>query len=452
MRSIKRLALSVGLLGFFLAPAYAQQTLSMGLEDCIEYALEYHSEVKNKQLDAYNAKAKVGETRSAGLPQLNFNMAMNGNPNIQPAVFPNEKGTPFYDKDAGDKLVIPFGVAYDGSARFSASQLLFDGSYIVGLMAARTYRELADKELVQTRIDRVEAVKKAFYLVLVNQKSLASFESNVNRLRKLAEETEAMLEQGLVDETDLDRLKVNYNNSLSQRNNAARGLELSYWLLKYHMAMPQDCELSLEGEFSEAAIVDESDLLTDDFDFSDRVEIQLLQVNADLAKLSLRQYQVQYLPKLELVAGAGYSSGANSLGKLLGERWYWSSVVGMKLTMPIFDGLRKHYQIRQARFGQEKISNQKEFLEQGITVEIQQARNALLDNKETLEVSRQNMKLAEKVFTRTKAKYQAGLGSNLEVVQADDDFRQAETVYFNSLYQAILARISLEKATGKLYK
>lgn len=446
-----RRAFVAGALLLLAEAAMAQAPRRMSLEACIDYALENHVELRNKAIDVRRARAQVGETRSMGLPQLNFSTQLNANPDIRPVVLPNVDGTPFHDPDAGETVALPFGVTYDGNAVLSGSQLLFDGSYIVGLMAAKTYRELVGKELAQTRLGRVEAVKKAYYLVLVNRRSLASLTSSEARLEALLKETEAMLGQGLVDETDADRLRVSYNNVRAQRESAERGEALSLQLLKHHMALPLADELALEDRLDESAVLDNADLLTRGFSFPDRIEYQLLDVSESLQRLNVRQYQVQYLPKLELVGNMGYSTGYNQLGAVFSDRWYWSSAVGLKLSLPVFDGLKKHYQIRQARLEREKVANQRRLLKQGISVEIEQAQAALADNKAALEVSRQNMALAQKVFGRTKAMYQAGLGSNLEVVQADDDYRQAEANYYRALYRSILARIELEKATGKLY-
>ncbi|HHL53252.1 MAG TPA: TolC family protein, partial [Flammeovirgaceae bacterium] len=123
---------------------------------------------------------------------------------------------------------------------------------------------------------------------------------------------------------------------------------------------------------------------------------------------------------------------------------------GLKLTVPVFDGLRKHYNIQQRKIELEQVHNNFDYLENQINLEIQQARVAYENGVANMKTQLENMKIAEEVYQITKTKYQQGVGSNIEVINADAEYKEAQTNYFQALYQALIAKVEYEKALGLL--
>ncbi|BDD10193.1 transporter [Fulvitalea axinellae] len=436
-------------LGVFLGGSALAQD-KMTLQQCVDYALKHHAEVQNADVDVRIAKAKVGETRAIGLPQINAQATWNNNLSLRKTQMPNVEGSPFYDPNAGEMLEFAFGTKFDGALGAELSQLLFDGSYIVGLQASSTYQELAKRQSVKTKIDRVDAVKRAYFLVLVNGKRKTLFDSNLERLEKLLNETDHMWKQGFAEKIDVDRIRVNYNNVKAQRDQFVRVHSLSQLALKFQMGYPLDGDLALVERLEDYDLTLPSG---SQGNFDNRIEKQLLDVNIKLAKLNIRQYQVQYLPTLSFIGSVGYNTNADQTSEFFNfkQGWLDYSLVGLRVNVPIFDGLSKHYKIRQARMEKLKYEQQRKMLRQSFNVEYSQALNDLKTALDMLQVQEQNRELANEVFRVTKMKFQEGIGSNQELVDADNSLTEAQTNYFTALYDALVAKVALAKATGSLY-
>jgi outer membrane protein TolC len=273
----------------------------------------------------------------------------------------------------------------------------------------------------------------------------------VNYLDTLVRETKAMYENGFVERIDVDRLEVQLNNLDFQQQQVERLQDLSLNLLKFQMglAMTQDIQLtdSLHFEGIENFTVDP--LTT--FDYKQRNEYSLLQTQKELAHLDIRNNRAQYLPQLAAFGTFGYNPAATRLGNITqSERWIDYSLVGLQLNVPIFDGLSKHYKIQQAKFAYEKIEKNTTQLQNAIDMEIRQATINITNSLDALKSQKRNLDLAAEIVRVTRIKYQQGVGSNIEVNNAITAYKEAETNYYSALYDALIAKVDLDKATGKL--
>ena len=437
---------------FALLPVVGQaQTEAevFSLTDCIEFAFQNSLGVKNAALDMESAEAKVGETLADGLPQVNGVIDYSNYFKIPNQFLPSIIFDPTAPEDSFTP--VPFAQKYNASATINLSQMVFDGSYFVGLKAARTFRELSNRDHIKSKVDVVEMVTKAYYTVLVSQEGLDLADNTYNRLDSLLRETTIMYENGFAEKIDVNRITVQFNNIKVQQAQSSESLKLSYLLLKYQMGMALTQPLKLQETIEDVKWQLEDYNLVK-FDYSNRIEFGQLETNRDLAQLDLKNNQVKYLPSLDFIANLGSITATNQGDQLtdFNDRWFGSGLFGFTFNLPIFDGLRKSHIIQQNRTRLAQIDNQFLDLKNGIDLEIQQASSNLEIGILNLKVQEENMALAEEVFRVTKIKYQEGIGSNLEVVEADSDFKEAETNYFNSLYDALIAKVEMEKALGTL--
>ncbi|MGJ3234677.1 TolC family protein [Marivirga sp.] len=432
--------------------AQEQMTKPMSLEECVNYALENNRNLKSTRLEEAIAETQVGETRSMGLPQVKFQTGANYNYQIQRAFLPNSIITG--DPNAEGFTPVQFSPEYDGNAALSVSQLLFDGSYFVGLQAAKTLRELRQKESNQSEIETVEAITKAYYLVLITGERLELLDANQAQLQRVLNETKALYESGFAEKIDVDRINVNYNNIQTENNKAKRSYNLSMDMLKFQMGMPLNTELELSGDISNLTLeADEYINKTENFDFRERVEFSVLQTNQDLANLDLRNNKATHLPKLYANFNYGYNTGVNSTQDLFNfsDNWLEFGAVGLTLSWDLFTGLNRSSKMEKNRIQIEQIEIQKEQLKTSINMEITQAENDLKSAKESLDVQKQNMELALSVYEQVETKYKNGMASSRELLDAETAKKEAETNYYSSLYDAVIAKIELEKALGILY-
>ena len=452
-----------GLLGLWIVGSAAQaqsaDTINTGqpmnLEACLAYAFSNNANIDNAELERLIADRDVSVTKTQGFPQINANAGYTNNFILQTTLieagsFPGAGDGP--GGPPSDSLIeLQFGIANQVQASVTVQQLIFDGSYFIGLKAARVYTDLAKKSLEQTKVATAEQVTKAYYTALVNQERQTLLNSNYQRLDTLLRETKLMFENGFAEKIDVGRIQVQFNNANTERKQNQRLTEVSYLLLKFQMGMPIDQNIALADKISDVDFDFEQDAETD-FIYTDRPEFAQVMINENLTKLDMQNNRIQYLPKLTASATYGYNSGASKFSDLtnFGDRWFDFGNWGLNLSLPIFDGLRKHHTIQKNKLQLQQLENQADFLKNQIDLEIVQARVNLQNNLETLEVQQENLDLAQEVFDVTKIKYQAGVGSNLEVTEAQNALQSAETNYYNALYSALIARVDLKKALGTL--
>jgi outer membrane protein len=459
----KKMFLLPAFLWLALLPLKAQDQLNQPftLEECISYAVENNVRVKNERLNQGIAKAQVGEIFAQGLPQINASGNLTYNIQRQTNFLPGAL--------AGQSGFIPvqFGTPYQSNASLSASQLIFNGSYFVGLRASKVFKELANKGVVKARIDVAEAVALAYYGVLVSEERLVLLQANLGRLDSLYRETQAMNEQGFAEAIDVQRLKVNLNNLETEYQNVQRSLAINLNALKFQMGLPLDQPIEIAERIQDFENLGQMEVSA--FEYSDRIEYQQLNINRELTELDVKKTRSEYLPNLSAFFNYGYNAGRESFGDLfeptilqetdeqgnvINERavdtWNGFSSVGLNLNIPIFDGLLKANTIRRKKLLTQQVENQIQNLESAIELEAEQARITLVNSLQSLENQQENRKLAEEVFRVAKIKYQEGVGSNLEVVEAENALKSAETNYFISLYDALVARVAYQKATGAL--
>jgi len=425
--------------------------VSFTMQQCIEYAIANNQNVMIAELETKVSKAKVGEYLSQGLPQVDANIAFNKNFKIRKTFIPANTFDPSAPED--ELLELAFGTPYDGIIGLTVSQMIFKGSFFVGLNASRTFVDLSTKELTQSVIEVVEAVSKAYYTVLVNEIGIGLVEANYNRLDSLLKETTIMYENGFVEKIDVNRTQVEFNNISTQLVTAKRMLDISLALLKFQMGMPIEQEIEI-AEKLEDMDFNIAELIDLDASFQRRIEYDVLQTRTRLAEMNMKNNKVQYIPNIDLVLGWGMNAGVADLNNLwkLNEPTIWPSyqVAGLAMYVPIFDGLYKSKLIQQNKLQIQQLGISKKMLENSINLEVKDKRTNLESNLDRLANQKENMLLAEEVFSFAKIKYQEGVGSNLEVIEADNSYLMAQTNYYNALYDALLTKIELEKALGIL--
>jgi len=275
--------------------------------------------------------------------------------------------------------------------------------------------------------------------------------SDPDRLDTLLKETKIMYDNGFAEKIDLNRTQVEFNNISTQLSNTDRVIEISEDLLKFQIGLPIEQEIEITERLSDLNLSTD-DILELETSFSRRIEYSVLQTNMELQQLDMKNNKVQYLPQIDLVASWGMNAGVLEASKLVqwGDRMVWPDyqLAGLSIYIPIFDGLMKSKKIQQNKLKIKQLNLQRLMLEKNITREVSEKRNNLISGLEELDSQKTNTNLAREVYDHTKIKYQEGVGSNLEVIEADNAFKMSQTNYYNALYDALIAKVELEKALG----
>lgn len=424
---------------------------SMSLDEAINYALTHNENLKNAMVATKDAEAQVFETRADGLPQINANFGYTNNTQIPVNLLPAN----IFDPTAGedDIAAIRFGIQHQSQLGVSATQMIWDGSFFIGLQAAKMLREKVVVDEEKARVDVVEQVTKAYYLVLVNQVRTGLIDANISTIESTLSDTRALYENGFVEKIDVTRLQVQLNNLKAEKQGVETAVKTSMNILKFSMGMPVRENLALTSnlesinfEYDPAAI--------NDYNVMERVEMKQLDYLKNLAVLDVKNIRSQYIPKVSLSAGWGRNTGNDAFSRLWNDQrqWFTSSSVGLNVSIPVFDGLRKKYTVERKKYQLETLNNQYSLLSNNLQQDLLNAKETLDVSLQRLEVQESNMELAKEVSEITTEKFKEGVGSNLEVINAEKDYKEAEINYLSALYDAIIAKVDLEKALGQLQK
>ena len=435
--TIKQLTLIFALFFGIIFSLKAQQSFS--LKEAVSYAMKHHVSLKNAQIDILNADARVQEIKAVGLPQINANISYTNNILRQGFVLPKEFGGGGFSR---------FGNTFGANGNLSLSQMVFNGSYTLGLRAADVYKELSQKALIQNKQQIIENVMKAYYSILVNEERMKILALSVGRLDSTLRETKILNEKGFVEKIDVQRLEVQSNNLKTEIWKVQELQRLSYDLLKFQMGMETTEVISLKDKLNDielATILPKENPIN----FDDRIDYSILQTQKHLQELDLKNKKAEKLPTVMFNGNYGYNLTGDQV-LFNGGLGYDISSISLNVSIPIFDGNARKYKIAQSSNNLDKLNQSFKLLENSINLQVTQANTMLKNGVESLNSQKRNMELAKEVVRVTKAKYQQGLGSNLEVVNAEASLKEAQTNYFAALYDVLISKVDLEKALGKL--
>lgn len=468
----KRKRIPLSLISILIAnTVLAQQyeTADFSLDQAVQYALDHSISLKDAALDERIAEAKVKETVGIGLPQVDGTVRLAHNSKLQRLFFTVDKDNPFTGEitDVPEGSVIGtanfFQLPSTGDAGVTVNQLVFNGSYFVGLQAARALKDLTYKETSQTREQVVISVMKAYYVSLINKERTKLFESNIARVDSLLRNTKAMYENGFAEGIDVDRVQVSLNNLITERDNFLNLQRLSLELLKFQMNYPQDKPIDVTGSIEDLQVIPDVSQYDEGWNYDHRIDYNVLMANKRLQELNIRNKYAEGMPNISFFANLGYATASQGIGGLFKtetpleddgligpDKWYSYAGFGLTLNIPIFSGLQRSYKIQQEKLTMQKIDNSVAQLKSSIAVEQKQAKINFTNNLKALQSQKRNMDLSSNVARITRIKYEQGVGSNFEVVSAETDLKESQINYYNALYDVVVAHIDLEKAYGAL--
>lgn len=444
----------------------------LSLEASIQYALENNKNLENARFDEYIAQASVNEILAMGLPQIRASADLNYFVELPTQILPGAfspqteivyiDGSPYpltkldpetFQPIFGDALEVQFGFPWQSTIGISAQQLIADGTFFLGLQASRTFVDLAREKTQLSREEIAYNVTKAYFSALMAKEQSKLLELNLQRIEKLLNETRILNQNGFVEKIDVDRLEINYANLQVEKEKINRFVALSEDLLKFQMGMPVDANILLTESVSTLMQSEEKLETIYDFSFTNRTEYDLLEIQIALENYNYRRHKIGYLPSLYAVGSYQFQAQRNEFNFFsTDESWFPISVVGLQLNVPIFDGLAGKQRMQQSTLKLRQLDNQKEMLENSFQLEMRKAAGDFLNAQNSLKVTERNVELARRVYEVSQIKYKEGVGSSLEVKDAESTLKQSESNYLSAAFSFLIAKADLDKAKGNFSK
>ncbi len=412
----------------------AQDKLTLDLEAAKEYALNYNLNIKNSGLAVEQSQEMLWETIAAGLPQVSatadYSNAMGAEISIQ------------FDENAPASKI---PIKPTSNFNLMVNQLLFSGSYIVGIQTAKLAEKLSEKNVTKTSQDIVSQVVEGYNLVLLSRESLNILKTNTSNLHEIYRKTEPLVKVGMMEKVELDQLSVQVNSLENAVKSAERQYEMAKNLLRVQLGVSAETELELTEDLSEIlqnANIDPAN--NDGFDVEQNIDYQLMALQESMTEKQIKMQQAGYLPTL-----SGYY---NYTYKILKPAFDMSPphMVGLQLNIPIFSSGERLSKVKQAKIDLQTTRNNKALLEDQLSIQYKQLQFNLKSAIEAYENQKQNVEVAREVYKSLQNKYQQGMISGIELTTADNNYLQAESEYINSMMEVLNAQNALETLTGEV--
>lgn len=417
------------------------------LQGAIDYATKHNANHLNAELDIKLADYKNKEVIGIGLPQIGASIDLKDYVQIPTSLLPGQ----FFGAPAGTFIPVKFGTQWNATAGVSISQLVFSSDYIVGLQAAKEFKSLSQKSLTRSKVETSVNVTKAYYGALVNRERLKTLTANIDRIKKLYDDTKALNDAGFVEKLDRDRLELAYNNLLTEKEKVDRLIGLSETLLKFQMGYNLQDPITLTDELKAEQFQDIELGTNIKANYSQRPEFALLESQKKINELDLKRYRMSYLPTLVAYGAFNYQAQRTEFNFFDQKAdWFPIGILGATLNIPIFSGGQKYYKVQQAKLNLQKTINTMEYAKTGIDFETTAASISYKNAYASLQTQLKNKELAQAIFETTKKKYDAGVGSSLELISAETALKEAETNYLTAVYDLIIAKTDLDKAQGNI--
>jgi outer membrane protein len=412
---------------------------ALSLKEAIEYGLQNHGSVKVYENEKQIASQRVRQSVAGLMPQVSANATLDDNLKRQVQVLPAGIFGP-------EETKVQFGTKYSSTIGATATQTLYDQALLAGLKANKPNREIANLSAQQNQENLVYNITEAYYQILISQTQLTLLQNNLDMYSKMKEVMELQVKKGVQPKVELDKVNVNLNNTESQITSTQNTIQQAKNMLKNSMG--------LQDESMDFAVVDpnfEQNAApeTTNFDYSQQTGYKLQQNNIALQEIDAKRIQASGLPKLSAYASYGNQGVNNNMDKLYqGMNIY--SAIGLKVSIPLFDGLSRNSQVKQAKLRVSSAQENLKINEQNARMQYQNAKNQLQQTQLTLDNNKRNIDLAQKVFNTTKLHYEKGVNSLSDLLTSDQSLKQAQNTYIANLLRYYQSRLDVEKANGTL--
>lgn len=442
---MRRIIYSVSLIALLPLKMMAQETISLSLEEAMDYAVKHNVNAKNARLDILVQKALNAEVTGIALPNINGKGEFDDYINPVKSFIPGE----FFGGPAGSFTPVQFTPKYSSSASLSGSQVLFDGSVMVALQARNALIKLYEQKSKLSEEEVRYNVQKAYYSFVIAKRQYGILNNSLAYAREMARDQKAYFENGFAEKIDVDRTDVQINNLATDSIRIGGLISLSEQLLKFQMGMSNEQNIILTDTSFASNVKEANEMLLDEVAYENRSEFNLLQTQLMLNQYDLKRHKLSGIPSLAAFGTAAYSYQTNTFSDVFKEQYIFYSLVGLQLKVPIFDGLQRHNRVKQAKLSVEKTRNSIDNLKLTIDFQSAQSRTTLKNALLAMQSQERNMNLANSVLDLARKKYKAGVGSNTEVTLAQTEFLQAQNNYFQSMLDVVNAKSDLQKALGQ---
>jgi len=407
--------------------------------------IERNINVEKALIDLEKSGYKVNETRSALLPKVNINGSfmdfIEKSKTLLPGIIVGREG----------HLPVEMGTQFNANASISITQVLYNQSALTAMKIARHLESISGLAVDKVSEELATEISKLYFITVTTAKQRALIDDNINRVRRLSDIIQLLVENGMGRETDFERISVSLENLYTQQSNVKAVHEQQLNMIKYMLEIPLDETIVLTDSAEMPLLLQSPEWLSD---FSENIDIQMLEAQKEMNLLNESLIKAGYLPSVAFVGSYGLTGYREEFGNYFKNSpesdWFSSSYVGMSFSIPLFDGFEKRSKLKQARLDYRKTTMTIDNTLERFRVNYQNAMNNWHNHKNNVERQKMNIALAEKVYQETALKYREGLATMSEVLQDELGLSNAQAAYLGALYQFKEAELNIMSLSGEI--
>lgn len=418
----------------------------MSLEQARQFGLENRRAMTIADLEILSAQKRVLEATSIGLPQVNidgnFQQFINIPTSVVDASFINPNAPP------GSTVAFRMGTKYSMNAGISASQILFDGSYFVGLQVTKHVAEFVGMNKSQVGADLQYQITQAYFNTLMAKANVEIMDSIVLSTESLFLKMQKMKEIGFVDQQDVDQMEINWSRAKAMKNNAQRLFTVSISMLKMQIGFPFDKDLAVDESLSyylNKMILEYGELKGN---LENNMQLILLDKRREIAEFEHKYKKYVHFPQLSTYFQHQYMAFRNEFNFFQTGDWFPSTAWGVTLRIPISSGGMRNAQMQMARIDvlkrEEEIAETRRMLMFQEIRLIQEFDSAI----EQLYIEEKNVALALKIYNNTSQKREIGTASTLEMTQVYAQVLSAQADFIRACSNILMTKNELDNLYG----
>jgi outer membrane protein TolC len=421
---------------------YSQEKTSFTLDEAIQFALENNYTAINAARDIAAAKKRKWETTTIGLPQINAKVDYQNFLKQPVSLIPAE----FFGGNPGEFAEVAFGTKQTINATATLNQLIFDGSYLVGLQSAKVYLEISENAKVKTDIEIRKAVISAYGNVLLAEESVKVLDDNIENLERNLFETQKTFENGLTEEENVEQLQITLQSLKNNLNKTKRARNVSYRLLNFTMGRSIDAQLNLRDKLELLTLQFlDLNIVKKEFNVENNIDYRIAKNNERSQELLLKLERSYALPSLSAFINGGYSGNNNTFGFLDNEQqWFGSSIAGISLNVPVFSSGKRAAKSQQAKIAFEQAQTDLRATEQKLQLDIANARINYETSIDSYEIAKSNLDLATRIEQKNLIKFTEGISSSFDLRQAQLQLYSSQRDLLQAMVDVINQKTLLE--------
>ena len=437
-----------------------EQSYVLSLTQAREYALQHNKILLNAKDNITSSKEKIKETISQGLPQVNSSMDFmtyfNYELNFSFGSTSDGFNIDYTKLDAGDVEVLnalgqmfgssePIIMDNQLSGKVQVSQLIFSGQYWAGIQTAKIARELADQSLVKTELDIKENITNTYYLILTTEQTLKIIAENLDNLTSILQHTDNLFRMGIVEQTDVDLLKITVSQLKNTQKSLERNIQLTYNMMKFQLGVAPDAKIVLADNLERMMEnIRMKETLATDFDITNNITYKLMESQVLLNKKQVEMQNWAYAPTV-----AGFYSYTK---KILTTEFDLTPnhLAGVNLSLPVFSSGMRRSKVAQAKINLDMTIRNQEIVKDQLETQKKQLLFNYQSALENFNTQKESIEVASRVLASIQNKFREGLVSSLDFTQANSNYLNAESNYLSSVLTLLQAQTALDKLYNQL--